>query len=98
MATKKVYDLAVKTGSYTGSDGKDKGRWQNVGSVMQTDDGGKFIMLSRWFNPAGVPDLNGKGGESVLLSMFEPKPHGAAAPVTGTTVDNSQPIYDDILF
>lgn len=26
-----------------------------------------------WFNPAGVPDLSGRGGESVLLSMFEPK-------------------------
>jgi len=102
MATKKVYDLAVKTGSYTDKDGKDKGRWQNVGSVMQTDDGGKFIMLSRWFNPAGVPDLNGKGGESVLLSMFEPKPYGnAATPVSNvsvTTVDNAPTFDDDIPF
>lgn len=72
---KKLYDLAVKTGEYTNGNGEKKGRWQNVGAVMQNDDGGKFIMLSKWFNPAGVPDLNGKNSasESILLSMFEPK-------------------------
>lgn len=81
----KLYDLAVKTGEYTDRAGNKKGRWQNVGAVMQADDGGKFIMLARWFNPAGVPDLTGRGGESVLLSMFEPRPAndnggGQAAP------------------
>lgn len=70
---RKLYDLAVKTGEYQDNQGNKKGRWQNVGAVMQGDDGGKFIMLAKWFNPAGVPDLNGKGGESLLLSMFEPK-------------------------
>ena len=70
---KKLYDLAVKTGTYTNKNGEDKGRWLNVGAVMLSDDGSKFIMLQRTFNPAGVPDLSGRGGESVLLSMFEPK-------------------------
>ncbi|MBF9235546.1 hypothetical protein [Microvirga alba] len=72
---RKLYDLAVKTGEYTDGSGAKKGRWQNVGAVMQNDDGGKFIMLAKWFNPAGVPDLSGKGAgsESILLSMFEPK-------------------------
>lgn len=81
---KKLYDLAVKTGSYTGADGQPKGRWQNVGAVMQGDDGGKFIMLARWFNPAGVPDFSGRGpSESVLLSMFEPRQQdGSGAPQT----------------
>lgn len=69
--SKKLYDLAVKTGSYTDQQGNAKGRWQNVGAVMQNNDGGKFIMLAKWFNPAGVPDE--RGGESILLSMFEPK-------------------------
>lgn len=73
MAARKLYDLAVKTGEYTTQSGEKKGRWQNVGAVMQGDDGNKFIMLARWFSPAGVPDLSGKGGESILLSMFEPK-------------------------
>lgn len=70
---KKIYDLAVKTGEYQDRQGNKKGRWQNVGAVMQGDDGGKFIMLAKWFNPAGVPDLSGRGGESILLSMFEPR-------------------------
>ena len=75
MMAKKLYDLAVKTGEYKANDGSVKGRWQNIGAVMQSDDGSKFIMLAKWFNPAGVPDLNGKGAtsESILLSMFAPK-------------------------
>ena len=84
MAAKKLYDLAVKTGEYQDrASGQTKGRWQNVGAVMQGDDGNKFIMLAKWFNPAGVPDLSGKGGESILLSMFAPKdqqPQQQAAP------------------
>lgn len=74
MASKKLYDLAVKTGEYQDrASGQTKGRYQNVGAVMQSDDGGKFIMLARWFSPAGVPDLQGRGGDSILLSMFPPK-------------------------
>lgn len=72
MAARKLYDLAVKVSEYQDNQGNKKGRWQNVGAVMQGDDGGKFIMLNRLFNPAGVPDLSGRGGESILLSMFEP--------------------------
>lgn len=79
MASKKLYDLAVKTGEYQDrATGQTKGRWQNVGAVMQSDDGSKFIMLAKWFSPAGVPDLSGKGGESILLSMFAPKQDGQA--------------------
>ena len=81
---KKLYDLAVKTGEYQDrATGQTKGRWQNVGAVMQADDGNKFIMLAKWFNPAGVPDLTGKNAtsESILLSMFAPKdPNAAPAP------------------
>lgn len=70
----KVYDVAVKTGEYM-ANGERKGRWQNVGAVMQGDDGSKFLMLAKWFNPAGVPDLSGNGAklESILLSLFEPR-------------------------
>lgn len=75
---KKLYDLAVKTGEYTNSQGETKGRWQNVGAVMQSDDGGKFIMLERWFSPAGVPNPDNRS--NVLLSMFEPKSKDGASP------------------
>lgn len=75
MAHKK-YDLAVKVSEYTDGQGQTKGRWQNVGAVMDDGNGGQFIMLNKWFNPAGVQDLSGRGGESILVSMFEPKQNG----------------------
>jgi len=39
-------------------------------------DKGQFIMLAKWFNPAGVTD--DRGGESILISVFEPKEKGDA--------------------
>ena len=68
MATK-IKDIAVKVSEYQ-SQGQTKGRWQNVGSLMQSDDGGQFIILNRWFNPAGVP--NPENRDSVVLSCFDP--------------------------
>ena len=68
---RKLYDLAVKTGEYTNAQGETKGRWLNVGRVMQDDNGGKFILLNRTFNPAGVEVQPGR--DSVVLSLFEPK-------------------------
>lgn len=65
----KIRDLAVKTGSYTDNQGNEKGRWQNVGSLMKGDDGGEFIILHRWFNPAGVPNPDNR--DSVVLSCFK---------------------------
>lgn len=74
MAAKKLYDLAVKTGSYTDRQGTEKGRWENVGSVLQMEDGGKVILLKRTFNPAGVPFRD--GSDQIMVSMFEPKQDG----------------------
>lgn len=74
MAAQKIKDLAVKTGSYTDGQGQEKGRYQNVGSLMRSDDGNEFIVLHRWFNPAGVP--NPENRDSVLISCFDPKPQG----------------------
>ncbi len=69
----KTHDLAVKVGEYTDKQGNTKGRYQNVGALMMGDKG-PFIMLAKWFNPAGVTD--GRGGESILISAFEPKEQG----------------------
>jgi hypothetical protein len=66
----KIYDLAVKVGTYE-KNGETKGRYENVGSVMKDNDGGKFILLNRTFNPAGVPNPDNKS--SVLISLFKPK-------------------------
>lgn len=67
---KKLYDLAVKTGTYE-KDGETKNRYENVGSVMEKDDGGRFILLNRTFNPAGVPNPQDKS--SIIVSMFDVK-------------------------
>jgi hypothetical protein len=84
--THKTHDLAVKTGTYTDRNGAEKGRWMNVGSVLETNDGGKVILLNRTFNPAGVP--NPENRDTVMLSMFEPKSDQQQAPsevCTGTS-------------
>ena len=73
---KKIYDLAVKVGSYTTSSGEDKGKYVNVGAVLQKDDGGKFIIINRTFNPAGVPNPENK--DTIIVSMFAPKQKDAA--------------------
>ena len=69
--THKTHDLAVKVGTYTDRSGNEKGRWKNIGSVLQMDDGGKVLLIDRTFNPAGVPNPDDR--DSVMVSMFEPK-------------------------
>ncbi len=65
--THKVFDLVVKTGSYTDQQGQEKGRYENVGSMMEGDNG-PFLILKRTFNPAGVPNPDCK--DSVIVSCF----------------------------
>lgn len=74
MASKKIRDVVVKVGEYTDRNtGETKGRFENVGALMQNDDdaGSFFIMLKRTFNPAGVPKQDDR--ESILLSCYVPK-------------------------
>ena len=59
----KVFDLAVKTGTYTDNQGQEKGRWMNVGAVFKNDQGQVSIKLEAI--PTG--DWNG------WISAFEPK-------------------------
>lgn len=100
MATRKIKDLAVVVGQYqSGNDTKN--RYLNVGSVMETDSGGKFILLDRTFSPAGVPNPDGRS--TVLISMFDAKddqqqqqrPAQQSAPRQAPA---SQPPEDDIPF
>ena len=66
--SKKLYDLAVRNGSYTDRNtGEEKGRWLNVGAMIEGDKG-PYWLLNKTFNPAGVPDPEGK--ESVFISLF----------------------------
>lgn len=70
MAAQKIMDIVAKTGEYQDQAGMTKGRYQNVGSLMQGDDGRQFIIMERWFSPAGLP--NPQQRSSVILSLFEP--------------------------
>lgn len=65
----KLYDVVVKTGEYQ-SNGETKGRYENIGTMMQGDNG-PFLILKRTFNPAGVPNPDNK--DSVIVSLFEPQ-------------------------
>ena len=67
---RKVHDLAVVVGTYM-KDGQEKKRYQNIGVMMESDQGGRFLILEPWFNPAGVPHEAGKG---IMVSMFDDKP------------------------
>jgi len=75
--TRKTHDLCVKTGSYTDRDGNEKGRWMNIGALMQGDDG-PFVMLNACFNPAGIQREEGR--DSILVSCFEPQQDNAREP------------------
>lgn len=94
MPARKVYDLMVKVGEYQNSAGEKKGRYVQAGRVMQSDDGGEYVLINRTFNPAGVPDLTGKGGDAVLLSKFEPRTNdlgGGVAPTQRQSVAGATP-------
>lgn len=72
MATHRKYDLAVVTGTYNDPQtGLEKKRYQNIGVEMETDDGGRFILLDPLINLAAVPRGNGK--DRIMVSKFEVK-------------------------
>jgi len=67
---KKLYDLVVKTGEYTDGQGQPKGRFKNIG-VMMEGQNGPYILLDRTFNPAGVGGNDGR--ENIIVSLYEPR-------------------------
>lgn len=70
--TTKIYDVSAKVRTYTDSKtGEVKGVWQNVGAVWKGDDGGVWLSLARWFNPAGLPNPDQR--PEVSLSLFRTK-------------------------
>lgn len=63
----KQYDVVVKTGEYQAQDGSMKGRYENIGVMMQGDNG-PYLLLKRTFNPAGVANPDNR--DTVLVSLF----------------------------
>ena len=97
---KPIKDLMVKVDEYTNSKGEKKARWQKIGAEMQGDDGSTYLVRDRWFNPAGVPDLSGKGGKSIIVWRFEPRDNSGTAKPAGSapaSAADDQP-NDDIPF
>jgi hypothetical protein len=84
---KKAFDMVVAVGQYTTRNGEVKKKYENIGSVMQGDNG-LFILMKRTFNPAGVP--NPENRESLMVSLFAPKDEQKP---NETVVDN--PFSDD---
>ncbi len=67
---KKLKDAVVKVGSYTNQQGETKGRFENVGVVMEGNDGSQFLLLKTTFNPAGCKV---EGKDSIIINFYEPK-------------------------
>lgn len=79
---KATHNLSVKTGEYTNAQGETKARWKTIGKVILKDDGSKFLIIDRTFNPAGVP--NPEQRDSIAVSTFaidDQPPAVANAPV-----------------
>ena len=93
MATKKIYDAVVVTGEYQDRNGQTKKRYENVGSVMENDNG-MFLMLKKTFNPAGVAS----SGDSILIGFYEPKEQGGASQSRHQPSAPSPDLGDDIPF
>ena len=98
----KKYDLVVKVGEYTDSQGQTKGRFKNVG-VMMEGDKGPYLLLDRTFNPAGVGGNEGR--ESIIVSLYEPKDGGQPSAgqqqhsaAKANAYQSQRPIEDDVPF
>jgi len=64
----KIGNLKAKVGTYM-KDGQEKGRYVDVGVLMQSDDGSYYALINPTFNPAGVPMQGGK--DMVMVSVFQ---------------------------
>jgi len=101
VASTKIRNIAVKTGSYQDPQtGETKGRYQNVGALMKGEDGNEFIMLAKWFNPAGIASDR----EAIILSCFKLQDQQSAGEQSGgqrqgnsnrQTQQRQQPPADD---
>lgn len=69
MSYTKTHDLCVKTGTYE-KGGEEKGRYENVGMILN-DGEDELFLIKRTFNPAGVPNPDGR--DSVIVNAFKVK-------------------------
>ena len=73
MATTKVADIAIKVGEYE-KDGQKKGEYENIGALMQGDDGNEFLLLNNsCLNPSLAMIANRERKRRILVSIFRDK-------------------------
>ena len=94
---KKLYELAVRSGSYTDKDGNEKSSWLNIGSVWKNNDDNQFMLLRATFNPAAIERKN--GSDSITVAMFEPREqrnsnNNTEETTTAETEKNTDDYYD----
>ncbi len=86
MATTKIADLAIKVGEYE-KDGKTKGEYENIGSLMEGEDGNEFLLVNNSaLNPSLAMIANRERKRRVLVSVFRDQEDGAqqkAKPAAG---------------
>ena len=89
---RKIKNLSVKTREYKDRDGNSKANWQNIGVIMENDQGKQFMLIDRWVNLAGLPDFSDKPNPSaVMVSIFDADNNyqpGKPAPSTPTYKGN----------
>jgi hypothetical protein len=91
---KRLNDLVVKVGEYTNKNGEKKTDYRNIGAELQGDDGSTYLLIDRWFNPAGVPNLNGKAESSIAVWKFPPR-EKTNNPTAPPAAGNANPSFDD---
>ena len=69
----KVGNLKIKIGSYE-KDGQTKGKYIDLGVLMQSQDGGMYALLNPHINLAGIP--LGEGKDMVMCSVFTENEQG----------------------
>ena len=85
----KLYDLCVATRHYKDNLGNEKALWENIGTILKNEDGKVFMMLKAHFNPAAIQRK--EGSESILVSMFAPKPKNGGNTQDFTAQDDFTP-------
>ena len=70
--SRKIYEAVIGTGQYRDKNGEAKTKWESVGSVIETDNGKKGLLLKRTFAPSGLP-VDDKAPNCVFIPLFEPK-------------------------
>lgn len=90
----KLKDIAVVVGTYQ-QNGEEKFKWKTVGALIEGKGGKQYVMLDRTFNPAGVPDLEDRGGDQIVMSMFDPKGYDNASPKKESKPAPSRRFHED---